>query len=77
MKKVKFICEQYVDMLGILIAVLTVFSSFFITGLFGMGKYGTLINYTLCTPPVSKSCNNICSFTAFGKFACPTPIIGL
>lgn len=48
MKKVKFICEQYVDMLGILIAVLTVFSSFFITGLFGMGKYGTLINYTLC-----------------------------
>ena len=48
MKKVKFICEQYVDMLRILIAVLTVFSSFFITGLFGMGKYGTLTNYTLC-----------------------------
>lgn len=36
------------DVLGACIAVITMISSLFVTGLFGMGDYGTLFNYPIC-----------------------------
>lgn len=48
MNKLLNFTKKRIDYLEKLIVILTIFSSIFITGIFGIGKYGSIFNYSLC-----------------------------